>query len=155
MRLGSVRLNKALWFADVFRYQATGESLSGEVYVKRQRGPVPQTILRTLEELQRDGAIRIEEPDFQYAPRKFFSLTPPQTNHLSEEECELAREVLKQILEYSAEEISEVTHDEVWRAAQEGEVIPLYATLASGSGEMTDEIKKWANDCIKEIKQSA
>lgn len=39
-RLGAIRLNKAIWFSDVIMYQTTGESITGETYVKRAR-PCP------------------------------------------------------------------------------------------------------------------
>ena len=57
VRLGSVRLNKVLWFVDMLAYQANGVSITGEKYVKRERGSVPMRILATLRELQADQAI--------------------------------------------------------------------------------------------------
>ena len=154
MRLGSVRLNKALWFADMLAYQKAGTSLSGAHYVKRQRGPVPRAILATLRDLERDGSIYIEEPAFQYAPRMYVSRTPPEIDHLSREECSFARDILNAVCEYSASDISEATHEEIWEAAEEGEEIPLYATLASGRGEITDAVRTWADACIEEIERS-
>lgn len=154
MQLGSVRLNKALWFTDMLAYQKTGTSISGEHYVKRARGPVPRPILATLRELEKEGSILIEEPEFQYAPRQYFSRTPPEFTHLSEADRKVAKSILDAVCQYSANDISEATHEEVWEAAEEGEEIPLYATLASGKGEITGEVRAWADACIEEIERS-
>ena len=56
------------------------------------------------------------------------------------------------VLEYRAGEISELTHEEIWEAAQEGEEVPLYATLASGKGEITERVKKWAESVVEKLK---
>ena len=154
MRLGSVRLNKALWFADMLVYQKTGAPLTEAHYVKRQRGPVPRAILPILRELEHDGLINMEEPAFQYAPRLYFSRTPPDIQHLSHEERSIARAVLGAVCQHSASDISEATHEEIWEAAEEGEEIPLYATLASGRGEITEDVRAWADVCVEEIERA-
>lgn len=154
MRLGSVRLNKALWFTDMLAYQETGTSISGEHYIKRQKGPVPRTILATLRELEQADSISIEEPAFQYAPRQHFSRTAPEFKHLSAADRDFAKRVLDAVCQHSANDISEATHEEIWEAAEEGEEIPLYATLASGRGEITDAVRAWADACIAEIERS-
>src|SRR5581483_10389614 len=58
-RLGSVRLNKILWYIDVLTYKAAGRSLTGETYVKQPRGPVAEHLPRILGELEHSGAIAI------------------------------------------------------------------------------------------------
>ena len=75
-RLGSVRLNKALWFSDVLAYKFMGKPITEAVYVKRKRGPVPQTVLETLRELEREGKIAARKPEFDYDSWKFSSLKP-------------------------------------------------------------------------------
>ncbi len=150
-RLGSVRLNKALWFVDMLSYQANGVSLTGEKYVKRAKGPVPMTILATLRDLQAEKAILIQEPEFQFDTRKYISLRQPDTNLLSNEERKVARLVLDAVCKRAANKIIEMTHEEIWEAATEGEEIPLFATLASGRGEITDDVRYWADAAIEQI----
>lgn len=150
-KLGAVRLNKALWYADMFAYQSNGVSISGERYLKRPKGPVPATILATLRELKDDGYILIREPEHRYDPRKYISLQSANSDLLSEDDKGLVAEVLKFVCDQTANEISDLTHDDIWDAALEGEEIPLYATLASGKGEITKDIKAWAQEKITEI----
>jgi hypothetical protein len=150
-RLGAVRLNKTLWYTDVTSYKMNGVSVTGESYVKRKKGPVPAQILATLRELKDEGKILIQEPEFQYDARKFISLMNPNVETLSEEDRVLAKSILDAVCGYTASAISEMTHDNIWDAAAEGEEIPLYATLASELGEVTEDVKTWASSIAAEV----
>lgn len=149
-RLGAIRLNKALWYTDVAAYRANGASVTAETYVKRKMGPVPQQILATISELRDEGLIHVVEPAGQYDARKFISLVPPNPDVLSADEKSLARTVLSAVLGYTANAISDLTHDIIWDAAEDGEEIPMYATLACEKGTITDEVKAWATQVVAE-----
>lgn len=153
-RLGAVRLNKALWFTDMLAYQANGVSVTREKYIKRKNGPVPATILATLEELEKEEKIMIRQPEHHYDSRKFICLVAPDESLLSDDERILAKHVLDFVCEHSANKISEITHEEIWHAAQEGEEIPMYATLATGQGVITDEVKNWAESIVQKHQAS-
>lgn len=142
--LGATRLNKALWLADVMSYQQTGESVTGDTYVKRPKGPVPAHILATLRELKRNNDIAIEEPVFQFDPRLFIAKTEAPTDALTPSDLRLARSALDHVRGRTANMVSEETHDVVWEAATEGEPIPLAATLVSEAGEITPQVVEWA-----------
>lgn len=154
-RLGSIRLNKALWFTDMLAYQDHGAPVTGERYVKRKMGPVPATILATLSALETEGKILIQEPGHRYQPRLFHSLVAPDVDLLSERDRESAKVILDVVCGYTASEVSEVTHDEVWDAAAEGEEIPLFATLASGRGVITDDVKAWAYESVQSMERES
>ena len=143
--LGAIRLNKALWYVDVLTYQMTGSSVTGDTYRKRQFGPVPSRILATLEALEGEGRIAIQRPEYAYDMTKYFSLQAPDDEALSKEERHLVDGVLDGLLGFSANAISERTHDSIWRAAMNGEEIPLHATLVAVPGEVTPEILAWAD----------
>ena len=143
-RLGAVRLNKILWFTDMLTYQTRGATATGEKYLKRRQGPVPATILQTLDELEAEGKIQIDEPSRIYETRKFVSLDSPDISLLLDEDRDLAMYVIEKVCEQTASEVSEVSHDEAWDAASDGEEIPMCATLAVGRGAITPEIRAWA-----------
>jgi len=147
-RLGSTRLNKALWFADTYAYAKNGKSITGDAYVKRPKGPVPKNILKTEDELRRNGKIAVQEPEFQFDTRKYISLEAPDTQRLTEDELETARIAVRLMCNATTTDISESTHNIVWRAAAMGEEIPLYATLAGNEGVVTDEVIAWANKSV-------
>lgn len=154
-RLGAIRLNKTLWYTDVAAYQTAGASVSSETYVKRRMGPVPAHILSTIRTLSEEGRILVQEPEGQYDSRKFHSLADPDHGVLSETEKALAKRVLSVVLGYTANGISDATHDIIWEAAEDGEEIPLYATLASDLGEITDSVREWAMGILEQASAEA
>jgi hypothetical protein len=52
---------------------------------------------------------------------------------------------------HSANSISELSHDAIWDAANDGEEIPMFATLVSDSAELTPEVIKWAQDIVGKV----
>jgi Protein of unknown function (DUF4065) len=148
-RLGATKLNKVLWFADAICYRSTRASITGETYVKRKRGPVPKAILQTLRELRAEGKIHIEEPAFQYEIRRFVSLQKPDASMFSPVEIGIITAVLAEVCDrHTASSISDLSHDQIWDAANEGEELPLFATLASQPGEITEEAMGWADNVV-------
>ena len=153
-KLGAVRLNKILWFCDALAFRMHGVPMTGEKYVKRQFGPVPKTILRTLDELKEDGAILVRDKPSPLGGkiRHFISLSEPSDSVFSTQEQALIEAVLEQICEnHTANSISSITHDQVWEAANIGEEIPFEATLASIPGELTDDVLKWGAGVVDRV----
>lgn len=145
-RFGSVRLNKTLWFADVAAYHRTGSSITGEVYIKKRNGPVAKTYKRTLQALEEEGKLRITPPSGPYEPWRYESLAYPPNDVLSAEEIEYAKAALRFVCDHSVNDIIQYSHGQVWDAAQIGEELPMYATLAAGDGPITDEVIAWASE---------
>lgn len=151
-RLGAIRLNKTLWFSDLISYQVSGDTITGETYVKREQGPVPRSILKILAELQEEGKIAVIRPELKYEPKKYLSKCPPQWKLIKKEDEHIIEFVLDSLLGKTANEISEGTHEEIWRSARLGEEIPMFATLASGKGEITEAVKEWAGQAVEDLK---
>lgn len=148
--LGATKLNKALWFADSFAYRMNGRSITNSVYIKRQYGPVPKRVLHVLTDLHNEGKIIIREsPHYNYIKRDFVPLKAAAASVFSEQELWIIDHVIDWVChEHTATSISELSHDSVWKAAEEGEEIPLYAVLGAFDGEITDEDKEWASQII-------
>ena len=139
--LGSIRLNKAVWYSDVIAYKICGgQSITGSRYIRRKKGPVPERILEALSEFETAGIVKIEEPQFPYDTRKFICLSEPKDDLLSSDDKKIVEFALRSVLQRTANEISDGTHTLSWVVAEEGEEIPLYATLAETPGEITPEI---------------
>ena len=149
-QLGAVRLNKILWFSDAFTYQIRGEPITSSTYIKRQFGPVPRQILPTLRELESEGKIMIIEPEHPLDTRKYMSLVAPAEDEIPEEELRMVTPVMNFVLGHTANAVSEASHDLIWESASEGEEIPLYATLASERGVLTEEIAQWAINVVRD-----
>ena len=150
-RLGATRLNKALWFADTVAFKMNGAAITGESYVKRDKGPVPAHILATIDELKAEGKIVVMEPQFRFDTRKFIPDGPLDYSHLSDDEREILKAVVDTVCGYTATEISDETHDMIWEAASDGETIPLSATLVSDKGSITDAMRAWADTQISKL----
>lgn len=152
-RLGATRLNKICWFSDSIAYRLNGVSMTGETYVKRQRGPVSKTILATVRELESEGKLHVREQRFStYKMRMFVALTEPDKSLFSDVDLEIVNAVMNDVCDnHTANSISDLTHDQIWAAANEGEEIPLFATLAAQDGELTDEISAWADSVVQRV----
>ena len=48
IKLGSIKLNKILFYSDSDMFFNTGKSITNDEYIKRQFGPVPKNILEIL-----------------------------------------------------------------------------------------------------------
>ena len=148
-KLGATKLNKILWYADTFAYRATGETITGERYVKRQYGPVPKKILATVESLERRGRILVREAGVPGRAREFVSLSDADVTVFSEKELSIVDVVIEHICnEHTASSISEMSHDKIWDIAELGEEIPIFAVLAGRPGVVTKEDRKWADGII-------
>ncbi|TAD73577.1 MAG: DUF4065 domain-containing protein [Sphingomonadales bacterium] len=147
-RLGAVRLNKILWFSDCHSYREHGASITADGYVKRRFGPVPKRVLAATRELEEESKIAIREVPYSSRKsfREFISLKQPEHSALSEQDMAVLKAYTTLICnEFSAAQISDLSHDQVWEAADEGEEIPLYTIFASVPGAITDEVRSWAN----------
>lgn len=147
-QLGAIRLNKVLWFSDATAFRIEGKPITTEKYLKRQRGPAPRRIEQALKALEASGDIVIVEPEYEFDTRKLISLQRPSSKLLTNREKLITSAALSAVLDHTANEISEMGHEDIWRAAAEGEEIPLCATLAAMPGEVTDRVVAWAVDAV-------
>jgi hypothetical protein len=149
--LGSIKLNKVLWYSDVINYMITGESITGETYVKRQHGPVPRDVLRAIDELVHEGKITRGKVDhFGFMKREYISIYDADKNAFTGAEMALIDEAFEHVcLHHTARSVSDETHNDIWEMAEMGEVIPYYAAFASVTGEVDESDVKWAQQCLK------
>lgn len=148
-KLGSTKLNKILYYSDFIQFQKTGESITGEVYVKRQHGPVPYDILKVEKELiSEDKLVKSDKEHFGYIQKQYFSLKEPNLSSFNAEEISLVDELIDLITERSAAEISEVSHNHIWEAAKNGQEIPYETAFVNKLGDLTEDDVKWATNLM-------
>jgi hypothetical protein len=149
-KLGATKLNKIIWFAERSWFLKTGEAISGVKFVKQERGPVPNAILPVLDSLVEEHRLVIREGrSYSYPRREFISLIEPEFEIFSAKQVSLIDDVIQAVChKYTANSISDLTHDEIWDLAEIGEEIPLYTTLAK-HGELQAEDIEWANSFRK------
>jgi hypothetical protein len=153
-RLGATKLNKICWYADTIAYRFHGRSITGETYVKRKHGPVPKSILPAIRELEEEGKTRVR--DHTYLPSKkvrlFVSLKDADPKALTQDERVILAYVIDAVCNHhTAASISQLSHDAIWDAANEGEEIPLAATLVAEPAQLTPRASEWGLALVKSV----
>lgn len=148
---GRVKLHKALYFADMLHFIDKNEPLTGVDYVKQQFGPTARHLKWALDDLARDGTVRVAQEDYFGLPKYVFhSAREPASNHLSDDDRALLDEVLKFISNFSATAISELSHNDAWHAFEIGAVIPYETAYWLVPTEVTDDDMAWAEVQMRE-----
>jgi len=149
-RLGAIRLNKIMWFADRYAYRVNGASITADTYVKQRLGPVPKSVRAAISELAAEDKIAVREAEVPggYLMRHFFGLKDAEVVALSEQDRRILDTYASVICDnFSSNEISDATHDHVWEAAELGEEIPMFTAFAR-RGEITADVRQWANSFV-------
>jgi hypothetical protein len=152
--LGATKLNKILWYSDVFAFATYGRSITGAIYVKRQFGPVPKDIRASRSRLINNGAIFEKEAMHHgYPQTQFLALKTPDISMFAPEQISLVDKVIETVCSnYTAASISRASHDVVWESAAIGEEIPMAAAaFGSNFGELDEEDLAWARKEIDRI----
>jgi len=142
--LGKVKLNKILWFSDREMYLQTGNTISGETYLKFPQGAVSKNILPICDELVAEGKIAVRKPRYQYDQYEYISLAQPDILPFSAQETDVIYRVIQWIAPMSAAEASEVSHGRAWDTAEFGNAIPMFSVLAEKARDLTPEDLVWA-----------
>lgn len=148
-RLGAVKLNNIIYYADMDSYAETGRSITGATYIKQRRGPVPREILTAIENLKTAGRLDSQNVSvFDLVRREFNARGATDMDALSKDDIVRLDKMIRFVCKHSAEEISEISHTIVWDAADLGEVLPYETFLVSYLGEITDEDVKVAQGAL-------
>jgi hypothetical protein len=152
--LGSVKLNKVLWYADVIHYMVDGAPITGETYVKRQLGPVPQHMPSVMTRLIDTGRVARGKVDhFGFMKNEFISLREPDISAFTPQEIARIDEAFDHVcLNHTARSISDETHGVIWELAAMGEHMPYSTVFASTEGEIDEADVAWA---VKQIAGAA
>lgn len=147
-KLGAVKLHKILWFSDGRFFTRTGESITGESYIKKQYGPFSSHLNALVEELQAEHRLYVRDVDFHGLTKKeFIAKGRADRSLFTEKELRIVLENVKNICDdHTAASISEKTHNAVWEAAELNEEIPYEALWAARGGKIPDEIVTWAQE---------
>ena len=148
--LGSVKLNKVLWYSDVVNYMVSGHAITGETYVKRQHGPVPKHVPGAIDELVRSGRIvRGKVDHYGFMKNEYVSLAEPDLSLFSPDEIARIDEAFEHVcLNHTARSVSEETHGVIWALAGMGEEMPYHTVFASTEGEIDEADLAWATKAI-------
>jgi hypothetical protein len=142
--LGRIKLHKALYFADMLNFAATGRPLTGVEYQKQAFGPVARHLSWAVRTLAEAGRLEVRRRNYFGFPKDdFVSLKAPDMSRLSSNEVQLIDDVTDFVCARSAREISELSHNAAWESVAIGERIPYYTAFDLQPVEITDEDVEW------------
>jgi len=150
-RLGRTRLAKILWLADVEYYRLTGRTITGsDDYRKDEYGPRHRYLYDAIDILLRGGhVVQRAAPTPVGVRQELIPLVRPDVSAFSAEEIAVVDRVAAAVINLSAKDASDLTHDELWDSANYNERIPV-AAAAPILGETTPEIAQWAREAFNE-----
>lgn len=155
-RLGKVKLNKIIYFADMLRFLAAFRPLTGAEYQKQPFGPVAKHLSWAVDELAREGKLRVERlVEFGFPTLRYHALEPPPSGQLSDADHRLLDEVIDFVCSRSARAISEISHNAAWGAVGLGESIPYASAFMLVPRDVTDEDVSWGREEARRIFDAA
>lgn len=144
--LGAVKLNKVLYYSDMFAFALLGQPVTGAPYRKRALGPTCDYVPKALRELEEDGSIAIRESlYFGYRKKDYISKKPANDSRLSGAERALLSDVIEFVCKNnSAKTISQFSHNRAWELVKFGDVIPYHSVFHMFASEPSEDSMKWA-----------
>jgi hypothetical protein len=127
--LGEIQLRKALVMIDILNDSYYGKGLTGAMYLKFPRGPVPDDdSMRVIWGMVKKNLIyMIEEPVGRYTKHADYKRQDPDYNRFTGDQISFIQAAAGFALKNTAGSLSDLTHDKVYRDTPMGEVIPLSA----------------------------
>lgn len=153
VELGSVKLNKVLYFSDMLNYVRTSQPMTGARYVCQNFGPTAHPLLSILEELANEGSVEVTTVNyFGFLKREYRSLRDPDEDLLSDDEKELVNEMIEFVCrQNTAVSISDFSHGAAWKMAQPGESLPYFTVFSFVPVEITDADVEWGTEEARRV----
>jgi hypothetical protein len=128
-RLGVVKLNKILWFADCRHFSRHGKTITGrDSYVRKDEGPCAVGLEAALSALRTDGDI-VERrvPAINFTRRELYAQSEPDLSSFTAQEIDTLLSVALEIAPLTASEASELSHDGLWSETLPGGAMAVSA----------------------------
>jgi uncharacterized phage-associated protein len=142
-RLGAVKLNKLLFYADKEAFLRRGQTISGARYVHMPEGPVPIALVPNREQLIEAGRLRPDKrPSGMEQPLTRLEATDaPRLQNFDPEELAIVREVVRRYWYLNGTDLSRLSHFEAgWLVTTDKQDIPERSFWLSGAPLDDDQI---------------
>jgi hypothetical protein len=141
---GAIKLNKILYYADFRAYERFGVPLTGLPYFRLPLGPAPRALLVIRGQLEDEGAIRIEKVSVgeDKEQHRTVALRDPVLSHFAADEIGLVDEVISELWEQNATEVSDASHDIRWKVLNHMDDIPYEFAYLSDEPISDEEIER-------------
>jgi len=151
---GKTKIHKILFFADFDAYRRTGQSISGEDYVKYDQGPFMTAVEPTVGKM----AIRNQgawSPQNDWGEIQLVPMTPTaSTNLLSEQEIAIIDATVARFWGWTGRAVSNLSHQLFgWKTTPNGQVIPYNSVYVGAPRPLDDEQNAWALELIGQYRE--
>lgn len=129
--VGLTVLYKLLYFIDFNYYEKYEEQLIGATYIKNHFGPTPIYFSKIVEEMKKKNEVEeVKSQYFLHDQKKYLPKRPANLTKLSANELQMIDQVLCQLSDKTAKELSDYSHEDVpWKIAAEGKPIDYEAVF--------------------------
>jgi len=123
--VGETVIYKLLYFIDFNYYEKYEEQLIGASYIKNRFGPTPIEFEKIVRKMIEDGEIeKIKSSFFDFPQTKYLPVRKYNLDKLNGNETEIIKDVLNNLSDMNASQISEYSHNDVpWLTTEDGEII--------------------------------
>jgi len=123
--VGQTVIYKLLYFADFNFYELYEEQMTGATYKRQKYGPVPVEFSRIMKDMEDSGEIKeIKDNYYDYPQKRYVPLVKADLNQLKASEKDVLDNVISQLSDKSAADISAYSHEDIpWKATKDGEVL--------------------------------
>ena len=152
-KLGTVKLNKILWFFETTCFLQFGELVTGETFIKRERGPVAQHFYATICKLEAEAKLKIIKPG-DYEPTEYICKKKPALP-LNVEKLAILDMLINNICyEHTSVTISRKSHDRVWHETEMGQPMNI-AAYCRTPVKVTPRLRTWAEQAASGVQDQA
>lgn len=121
-RITKTKLAKLCYLLDFARYYYNLESITWLEYRRIQQWPVPDAYFSTIEQLQEEESVMINQKGNAYMIE---NIETPKNDKLSEDEMNLLQKIAKKWKDKNTQEIIDFTHQQLpWMICADKEIIP-------------------------------
>jgi hypothetical protein len=149
---GATKLNKILFYADFIHYANTGEPITGQEYMRLDKGPAPRHLVPIRERLIENHELVVRsQPYGAFQQKRPIALRPASLAEFSGEEIAQVDAVIAQLWGRTATQVSKISHRfDGWKLATDRETIP-YETAFISEREPTEEDFEFARELGREL----
>lgn len=141
---GLTKLNKILWKADFRAYATRRVPITGRQYQRLSQGPAPVEMYPVLQEMQRNGDIRIERrPVGSFEEQRPSALVEPSLRYFSADDLSYLDAAIEAYWHHTGRGVSRDSHGVAWRTRANGDPMPYDLALLSDEKMSEDEVERF------------
>jgi len=140
-QFGATKLNKILFYSDFIMYSKRRVPITGQEYMRLEKGPAPRRLVPVRDELTNEGWAVIKKTKYHgYNQNRLIALREPDLSLFTAEEIAEVDRVISELADYTGTQTSTLSHLFVgWKAAGDKETIPYSTVFLSNREPTADE----------------